>query len=382
VEEIIKKVQSRAIIIGIAALVVSLLLAIFNVENFLHSYLIAFIFWTGLAIGSLAILMLHQLTGGMWGAVVRRLFEAATRTIPLLVLFFVPILLFIRRIYTWSQPAVIQKDEIIRHKEIYLNIPFFAVRAMIYFGVWIFLAYLFHRLSVEQDRKEDVGVVRSFQRMSGFGLLLYGLTATFASVDWVMSLEPHWFSTIFGLMLIAGQVLNAFAFVIVVAYVLAQYKPLSDVITPMQFKDLGNLMLTFVMLWAYLSFSQLLIIWSGNISEEIPWYAHRFRSGWQWIGGMLVLFHFAIPFLLLLSRRNKRNAGILVGIAIGILVMRVIDLFWLIEPEFHPGALSIHITDLLMPVALGGLWIGYFCRQLEKMPVVAMNDPNFSGAEI
>lgn len=381
-EEMIKRIQRRAVVIGVLAFAVSLISAIRNFNSFAHAYLIAFLFWSGLSLGALAILFLHQLTGGMWGAVIRRLLEAATRTYPLLIILFVPILLFMHRLYPWSLPEVLQRDEIIRHKQAYLNVPFFTARAAIYFGIWLLLAYLFHRLSAQQENHGDAEVAGRFQKLSGFGLLLYGLTVTFASVDWVMSLEPHWYSTIYGLLIIAGQVLNAFAFSIVAAYVLSEFRPLSDFITPMQFKDLGNLMLTFVMLWAYLSFSQLLIIWSGNIPEEIPWYTHRFRNGWQWLGSALVLFHFAIPFLLLLSRRNKRNAAILVSIAIGVLIMRIADLFWMVEPEFHPNGFVIHVADLLMPIALGGVWLAYYCRELQRMPLVAVNDPNFSGAEV
>ena len=381
-DERIQKLQQKAFIIGIGALVLSAILAFFNITQFFHSYLLAFSFWIGIALGSLAILLLHQLTGGMWGAVIRRLLEAATRTMPLLAALFIPILIGIHKIYIWSDPAVVQHDEILRHKELYLNIPFFSLRAVLYFAIWIGLTFAFARLSRKQEEGADSSLVAKFQALGGIGLLLYGLTATFASVDWFMSLEPHWFSTIYGLIIITGQVLNAFAFVIVVATVLSQYPPLSDFIGRDQFKDLGNLTLTFVMLWAYMSFSQLLIIWSGNLPEEIPWYVHRFHAGWQWLGGVLIVFHFAVPFLVLLSRTAKKNSKILVFVALGLMVMRLADLFWLIAPEFHEKGFFLHPLDMLLPVGMGGVWIAYYLRQLKTMPVVAMKDPNFSGAEI
>jgi hypothetical protein len=382
--ETLERLRKRALFIGIAGLVLSVAfaLAFSNINQFFHSYLLAFSFWVGLPLGSLAILFLHQLTGGRWGAVIRRILEAATRTIPLLAILFIPVLVGIHRIYIWSDPAVIQHDEILQHKEPYLNIPFFIIRAVLYFAIWTALTFAFARLSRKQEESADAALVGRFQKLSGIGLLLYGLTATYASVDWFMSLEPHWFSTIYGLIIITGQVLNSFAFAIVVATLLSQYSPLSDFMGREQFKDLGNLTLTFVMLWAYMSFSQLLIIWSGNLPEEIPWYVHRFHAGWQWLGAILIVFHFAVPFLILLSRAAKKNSRVLVWVAIGLMVMRLADLFWLIAPEFHEKGFHFHPLDILLPIGMGGIWIAYYLRQLNVMPVVAVNDPNFSGAEI
>jgi hypothetical protein len=205
---------------------------------------------------------------------------------------------------------------------------------------------------------------------------------TFASVDWLMSLDPYWYSTIYGLILIAGQVLNAFAFAIVMAILLCNYRPFSDFVNPMHFRDLGNLLLAFVMLWAYLSFSQLLIIWSGNIVEEVPWYIHRLHTGWQWVGVILILFHFAVPFLVLLSRRNKRSSGILLAVAIGLIVMRLVDLFWFIKPEFHHEGFAIHLLDIVLPIGMAALWFAYYLRQLKTLPLLPMNDPNITGVTI
>jgi hypothetical protein len=373
-EEQIGKYQQRALILGVAALVLSGILAFFSPAQFFHSYLLGFVYWTGLTVGSLAILMLHQLTGGRWGAVVRRLLESATRTLPLMALLFLPLLLGLHQNYSWTHPE--PGDEILLHKQPYLNIPFFIARTAIYFAIWIGLAFYFNRASIQQDRQDDPQLANKFQKISGFGLLLYGLTMTFAAIDWMMSLEPHWFSTIYGLLVICGQVLNAFAFVVVIAGLLSRYKPFSDSMEAMHFHDLGNLILAFVMLWAYLSFSQYLIIWSGNLPEEIPWYLHRTFKGWEYVALGLILFHFALPFLLLLSRANKKNPHVLIKIAAAILVMRLVDLFWLTAPEFHHNGLAVNPLDVLLPVGIGGIWLWFYFKQLKSHPLVPVNEPN------
>jgi hypothetical protein len=257
-----------------------------------------------------------------------------------------------------------------------LNVPFFLGRTAIYFAVWLMLTYFLNKWSKQEDEASTPLLQSRFQFLGGIGLLLYGLTATFASVDWMMSLEPHWFSTIYGLLVIVGQVLSAFAFVIAMGSLLMAYKPLSDVMTKAIFHDLGKLMFAFVMIWAYFAFSQFLIIWSGNLPEEIPWYKHRLTHGWQAIGLILVLFHFALPFLLLLSRDLKRNPRIVAMIAIGILVLRVVDLYWMVGPEFHQDGLTVHLLDILLPIGMGGIWLAYFFKQLKAWPLIPVNDPN------
>jgi len=264
---------------------------------------------------------------------------------------------------------------VLLHKSIYLNAPFFLVRAALFFAVWIGFALSLNRLSSRQDGEADPEVKKRMQSRGSIGLLIYVLTMTFASFDWVMSLEPHWFSTIFGLLIICGQVLNAFAFVIIFSALMLNHKPYSDIFAPMQFQDLGKLMLTFVLLWAYMSFSQFLIIWAGNLPEETPWYVHRLHGGWQLIALLLILLHFALPFLLLLSRGLKRNPRRLLYVALGVLFMRFVDLFWLTAPDFQKG-LSVHLLDFLLPVALGAIWIGAFLRNLRNRPLMPLHDHN------
>jgi len=295
-----------------------------------------------------------------------------------MIIFFIPVLIGTRYLYVWMDQNVLQKDVILQHKHLYLNFPFFVLRAAIYFALWNGLAFLFHRLSMAEDENRTPELESRFQRISGLGLLLYGLTATFAAIDWIMSLEPHWYSTIYGLLILTGQVLSGFAFVIAVTILLGKIEPFSRVYSPELLHDLGNLLLAFVMLWAYLSFSQLLIIWSGNLPEEIPWYVHRLQTGWQTVGILLLLFHFALPFVLLLSRFVKKGARTLMGVAIGILVMRWVDLVWLIGPEFHPKSFYIHPLDLILPLGLLAIWISIYMNQLQKYPIIPVHDPNLA----
>jgi hypothetical protein len=377
-EEQVEQMQKKALIVGVIALAVSAIFAFSNPAQFFHSYLLAFVFWAGIALGSLAVLLLHQLTGGRWGAVIRRLLESATRTFPLLAILFLPILAGIHSIYEWSDAAKVAGDAALRHKQAYLNIPFFTGRTAFYFVVWIGLTLIVGRLSMQQDQdtEHDPALSRRFQKVGGFGLLLYGLTATFASFDWLMSLEPHWFSSMYGLMIIAGQVLSALAFVTTMAIILGKTKPFSEVLAPQHFHDLGNLILAFTMIWAYLSFSQFLIIWAGNLPEEIPWYLHRIYAGWQYVAFLLILFHFAIPFVLLLSRSIKQKMGSLIFVAAGILVMRLVDLFWLSAPEFQQNGISVSPLDVILPIGVGGIWLWMFFKQLASRPMVPLHDPN------
>ncbi|HVN83330.1 MAG TPA: hypothetical protein VMW17_00655 [Candidatus Binatia bacterium] len=371
------RLQRAALAIGAIGLVLAAVGAVVNPEQFFRSYLIAFLFWFGIALGSMAILMIHHIAGGAWGAVIRRLLECGTRTLPLLVLLFLPLLLGIRDLYEWARPEIVAHDEILQHKALYLNVPFFIVRAAIYFSAWLLLAGFLNRWSLEQDRAPSPSVARRLENLSRGGLLLLALTMTFAAIDWAMSLEPHWYSTIYSILIMGGQVLTAMAFVIPVAAWLAQdHGPLADIISPEQFHDLGKLLLAFVMLWTYFSLSQFLIIWSANLPEEIPWYLHRMQGGWQFIGIGLMLFHFALPFLILLSRDVKRNPRALATVAVALMGVRFMELFWLITPAFAPTGFTLHWLDPVALFGVGGLWFAFFVWQLKSRPVVPMHDPS------
>src|SRR5512145_2860711 len=313
------RLQQRALIVGIAGLVAAAIGAALNLEQFYRSWLIGFLFCLGLTLGSLGLLMLQHLSGGQWGLVSRRVFEASARTLPLVAILFVPVLVGIPSVFEWSHTDVVMNDAVLSQKAPYLNTTFFIVRAVVYFAFWLFCSYLLTTWSSGQDQG-TVGVTRAdsvrFRTVSAPGLLFLVLTITFASVDWIMSLDPHWYSTIFGLLTVAGQGLSALAFTIAVLSLLASVPPLARYLTPRHFHDLGKLLLAFVMLWAYLAFSQFLIIWSGNLPEEIPWYLERMRGGWGILALLLIVGHFALPFALLLSRDLKRHGGLLAKVAI------------------------------------------------------------------
>jgi hypothetical protein len=374
----LKRWQRPALIVGLVGLAGAVAGAVLDLQQFWLSYLLAYIFWLEIALGCLGLVMLHHLVGGRWSLSIRRLMEAGAMTLPGLALLFIPLLLGLNRLYIWTDPAHMAQSELLAHKRIYLNLPFFLGRAVIYFVVWIGLAYLLSRWSLEQDRTGEPSLSRRMQRLSGIGMILYIVTATFAAYDWLMSLEPDWFSSIYGLLFIAGQGLAALALAIIGLRLWSSREPAAGVAEATwtaHFNDLGNFILGFVMIWAYVSFSQFLIIWSANIPEEAVWYYHRSQGGWQWLGMGLILFHFGLPFVLLLSRTIKRQAQLLTILAGLIFVVRLADLIWLIVPAFYPEGFHIHWLDGAILIALGGGWITLYLRQLAGKPLLPRNDP-------
>ena len=371
--------QRTALIVGGVGLILAIVGAVFNLRQFWQSYLLAYIFWLEIGLGCLGLVMLHHLVGGRWSAMIRRLMEAGAMTLPLLAVLFLPLLAGLTSLYPWTDAAHVAESELLQHKSAYLNISFFIVRAVFYFLIWIGLAYLLNRWSLQQDHTDDVALIARMRRLSAIGLILYILTATFAATDWMMSLEPEWFSSIYGLQFIAGHALAALAVAVIGLRYLVRPEPAaagSGLVNA--FNNLGNFLLGFVMIWAYFSFSQFLIIWSANIPEEGVWYYHRSQGGWQWVGGGLVTFHFGLPFLLLLSRTVKRQAQWLTILAAIIFVVRLIDLFWLITPAFYPDGIHIHWLDVALLVAVGGGWLAQFFRQLAGKSLLPRHDPHLA----
>jgi hypothetical protein len=348
-----------------------------NPAQFFESYLLAYMWCLGATLGCLALGMVHQLSGGAWGVLIRRPIGAASRVMPIMTALFLPIALGIRYLYRWSDPRIVAGDESLQHKHLYLNVPFFLGRALLYFVVWNALVYFLNRWSLEQDETADPSLARRMQKLSAGGLLAYGLTITFASFDWLMSLDPHWYSTIFGVLVMGGQGLTALAVLTIVLVWLSRRPPLQNVVQPAHFHDLGNLMLAFTMLWAYFSFSQYLIIWSGNLPHEIEWYQHRSFTSWRLVALALVVGHFALPFVLLLSRSVKRRADTILSVAVWMLIARLIELYWLISPEFHHDGLSLSWMDVTLPLALGSAWLGAFIWQLRGRAILPIHDPQF-----
>jgi hypothetical protein len=283
------------------------------------------------------------------------------------------------RLYVWTHADVVAGDPILQHKAAYLNVPFFIGRAAFYFAVWIGLMHYLKVWSVELESTGDYRrVSRRLRGLSGGGLVLMGLTITFSAVDWAMSLNPHWFSTIYGVMFIVGPALSAMALVIVVLARLSTDPPLCRAVDAETLHDLGKLMLAFVMLWAYMNLSQFIIVWSGNIPEENPFYVTRMQGGWQWLGLIVLVFHFLLPFFMLLSRDLKRRPGRLARVAAIVLVMRLFDLYWVVGPDLagHGASqLHAHLFDITAPVGLVGIWLWYFARQLASRSLLPVGEP-------
>jgi hypothetical protein len=373
----LKLLQRRLVAAAGGGAVLSAIGLLLNSTQFLQSYLVAYMLWLGVTLGCLALGMIHQLSGGEWGVLIRRPIGAATRVLPLMTILFVPIALGMTRMYAWTNADLVAHDEVLQHKHVYLNIPFFLIRAAIYFAAWNGISYFLNAWSLEQDRTGNPLIARRMQVMSGGGLVVYGVTITFAAFDWMMSLEPHWFSTIYGVLIMGGQGLSALAFLIVALAWLSRRAPLDRIVVPGHFHDLGNLMLAFVMLWAYFSFSQYLIIWAGNLPAEIAWYLHRMQTGWRPVAAVLIVFHFAVPFVVLLSRTVKRRGHLLLRVAVAVLVARLVDLLWLVAPEFHPNGIAISWMDAVLPLTVGALWTAAFVWQLRGRAILPVYDPEF-----
>src|ERR1044072_6923651 len=385
------RIKQRALIVGVVGLALSVVgYFIYHEDNhaqFFRSYLLGYVYWLGISLGCFAILLIQHLSGGAWGIVIRRILEAATRTFPLTLILFIPIAIGLHSLYLWTHTDVVNQDAVLKSKEGYLNVPFFLIRVVIYFVVWFAISYLLNKWSKEQDESSDPVKEKSkMQDLSGPSLVLLGATMTFASIDWLMSLDPHWASTIFGILFMGGQALSAMAFIITMSVFLSNYKPMNQVIAGRHLNDLGKLMLAFVMLWAYFSFSQFLIIWSGNLPEEIPWYINRLHGFWKALAGLIILFHFVLPFFLLLPRKANKNPRMLVLVAIMVIVMRYIDLYWLIGPQVthgegvHNATFSFSWLDIVAPLGVGGIWLWYFINELKKRPLLPINEPDLEGA--
>lgn len=361
--------QSRALIVGIAGVIFCVIAGVLNLQQFLRGYLIAYMFWTGLTIGCMALMMVQYLSGGLWGLVIRRILEAAAKCLPLMFIAFLPLLIFRTHLYAWMT-----HPEMTKESYWYLSQGKWIFRWVFYFLIWGLLTYELCRRGDREDAPMPPGTYPRFQGLAGVGCVLFALTTSFAGVDWVMSLDPHWGSTMYGLIFLAGQGLSALCFSVIMLTVLTRYSPYREIIKPMQFHDIGKLTLAFVMLFAYFSYSQWLIIWSGNLPDEISWYLHRIRGGFGYVILGIVALHFALPFALLLSREQKRAGTRLIKIAVLLMVMRMVDIYWYVIPNFHDGRL-FSIWYLAAPIGLGGLWVAYFFYNLRKRPILPFYEP-------
>jgi hypothetical protein len=376
----LKRIQIPALVVGIVGIVLWIagFFAGGTKEQFFQSYLFAYLFWLGIPLGSFALLMLQYLANGMWGFAVRRLLEAAALTLPFLALLFVPIAVFgMQDLYPWSVPEVVAADHYIAHKTPYLNVPFFYLRFVIYFLFWIGWTLLLVKWSSDQDKQGggDPASLNKFRNVSGPGIVLYFLTMTFAAFDWGMSVDPRFFSAIYGVIFIIGQGLSTFAFMILIIALLSKHQPFSGLLVTKHFHDLGNLLFAFTILWTYMSLSQFIIVWSGNLPDEIKWYIARQEGSWNVVAISVVLVQFVLPFFLLLNRFMKRRIQYLWKVAVVIFIMRFVDLFWLILPSFYESVLNVHWMTYLAPVGIGGVWVFIFIEVLKRRPLLPLGDP-------
>src|SRR5215831_623229 len=386
--EAVSRLQTRAFGVGAIAMLLAILGGLRSPAVFYQSYLMSFLLVLGITLGSLGLVMLQHLTSGQWGIIIRRPLESATRTLPLLAIAFLPIAIFgMPYLYSgngddkgWLNAPASGEGALSAFQKGYLTHSGYLIRAVIYFAVWLALMFIFNAWSKQQDTsRADRALRQRFKVLAGPGIILYVFAMSFAAIDWVMSISPRWASTIYGFIFVGGQLISSMSFMIAVVVLLARTEPFSRILQPRHLHDLGKLLLAFVMLWAYFDFSQLLIIWSGNQPEEISFYRTRLYGEWGVVALIVVIFHFFVPFFLLLSQDLKRRAQILSKIAVWLILMRLVDLFWMTRPEFTSSAVPSWL-DLVLPIALGGLWLGFFAFNLKQCPLLPVGDPKLEEA--
>lgn len=376
----VSRVQRILLVAGLVALGFAAWGAFTDQKQFFFSYLFACLFWTGLSLGCLVVTMIHELTGGRWGYPTRRFLEAGFMVLPLMLLLFVPIFFGLSQLYPWARPAEVAADKVLHQRHVYQNTWAYIARALFFLGVWIWMAWRLRQWSLRQDDTADAAPTRKARSLSGPGLVIFVLLGTFAYIDWVMSLEKQWYSTMFPVIVMGGQILIAFAFSVVMVALFRTHEPLARVLTKTHYHHLGNLLLTFVLFWTYVSFGQLLIIYSGDLPHELDWYLHRIAGDWKAVVGALALFHFFLPFFLLLFRATKRRVASLATLAALLFVVHIVDAYWLVMPSFHQGGLDISWLDFAAPIGIGGLWLAFFLARLKGAPLLPRHDPGLQFA--
>ncbi len=370
----LNRIQLASLVTGILALAGTAFGAFTNAKQFFFSYLFAVIFWLGLSLGCFVVTMIHQLAGGRWGYPTRRFLEAGFMVLPLMAALFIPIFFGLRQLYPW---AAHDSGEV---RNSYETDWAYIVRQVFFFCVWIWIAFRLRKWSLAQDLTTDAAPTRRARFLSGPGTVIYGLLVTFASIDWIVSLEKDWHSTMFGVIVAGGQILVAFAFVVLLLSIFQNQAPFSDVVEKVHYHHLGNFLLTFVLFWTYVSFGQLLIAYSGDLPNELRWYSHRIAGNWKLVIAGIALFHFFLPFLLLLFRGIKRSVPAIATLAALLLVVHIVDTYWLVMPTLHPEGVSVSWMDFTAPIGVGGLWVAYFLWRLKAAPLLPAKDPGMQFA--
>jgi len=369
------KTGRRALLIGVVALLLSGVGLLLQRERFFYSYLTAVVFWATIGTGALFFVMLHHLVSARWSVVLRRLTENLMALLPVMAILFIPLFFGIHSLYHWSHPEAVAQNSLLQHKAGYLNTPFFIIRTVLYFGIWAILSWRLLKVSVEQDHQPGETLTARMKRLSAAGMVLFAFTLSFAGFDWIMSMQASWYSTIFGVYVFSGSVLAILAALTLVAIYLHERGILTEAITAEHYHDLGKLLFGFTIFWAYIAFSQLLLIWYANIPEETQWYRLRWEDpSWRMVSIIILFGHFVVPFLALITRAAKRNVKILKGVALWLLFMHFVDIYWLILPNYGQQV-DLSWMDLTTVVGVGGIFVWYFWKQAAKRPLIPANDP-------
>jgi len=371
------RMQRICMVVGVLALIALIAGMFYDKPTFFQSYLFAYLFWAGISLSCLGISLFHNVVGGNWGVVIRRFLEAGMRTLLITTIGIIPILLGMHFLYAWTDPEFVKQSKEVTNKTFYLNVPFFIGRTVFYFALWAVLAWKLLSLSAEQDVTGDPdGVIRNrMKRWSAPGLVLFMFSTSWAFIDWIMSLEPAWYSTVHPWLFTIGQVLLTYSFAVALLVIFSKTRPFADVLSFQHFNDLGNLMLAFTMFWTYLSIAQFMIVWHENLPEEIPWYIRRFSNGWGYLAFFIAMFHFFVPFFLLLMRFIKRNPKYLFGVAIWMICIRMLDVFWVVIPAFRQRYFSVSWIDIAAILAIGGIWLSFFIWRLKTRTLLPLHDP-------
>ena len=374
------KWQWLCLIVGLLGLALTAIGLGTSRSQFFFSYLFAYLFWLGLSLGCFLVTMMHQLSGGRWGYPTRRFLEAGFMVLPLMLLLLIPIFFGMPSLYPWARPAEVAAEKVLRDRHGYQNGWAFVLRSTVFMLIWIWMSFCLRRWSLEQDRTDDAEPTRKARVLSGAGVVIYCLLGTFAYIDWVMSLESHWYSTIFAVIIVIGQILVAYAFSVILLAIFRRDEPFAAVLTKTHFHQLGNLLLGFVLFWTYVSFGQLLIVYSGDIPDELRWYLHRIAGNWKIVITALAILHFFVPFYLLLFRAMKTQLAPLATLAAVLFVMHIVQTYWLVMPAFHREGIRVSWMDFTAPVGIGGLWVAMFLSRLRAAPLLLQKDPGLQFA--
>ncbi|PLX32145.1 MAG: hypothetical protein C0600_03545 [Ignavibacteria bacterium] len=366
--------------VGIVGIILTVIGAFSDAHTFFASWLTGFAFWTTLVLGALFFVMLQHATGAVWSVAVRRVPEALSMTLPVLLLCFIPLVLGLHDLFHWTHAEEVASDHLLQWKSPYLNSTFFIIRGVVFFAIWIGLAWMLNRYSLAQDADGNPAHTLSLRKLSAGGIFLFAFSITFAAFDWLMSLEPHWYSTIFGVYVFIGGFLASLAMLVLIFQWMKGKGILTGTVTTEHFHDFGRLMFAFTVFWAYIGGSQYYLIWYANIPEETVWFLTRWENGWKTVSMLLIIGHFIVPFITLIFYRLKRMDIVLKLIAALIVVMHFVDMFWLVMPTFSPEGVHVSWMHFTAVIGIGGLVLGLFWMRYTAHRAVPVLDPKLEDS--